>query len=125
MRIWNTKAISGASASLTSRIESMFSRFQGAFTKILSRVLDRNFNCRRPGIIIVVDHKSINLNSPNHPLIYKYDVQFFFFAFSEPFSWLTNASKPFTDQCFLKKSYFQADDPGFFAEILDFLSLIR
>jgi len=61
----------------------MFSRFQGVFTKILSRVLDRNFNCRRPGIIIAVYHKSINLNSPNQPLIYKYDVQFFFFAFLE------------------------------------------
>jgi hypothetical protein len=36
----------------------------------------------------------------------------------KPFSWLTNASKPFTDKCFLKKSYFQADDPGLFPQRL-------
>jgi hypothetical protein len=36
----------------------------------------------------------------------------FFFAFLELLFRLTNASKPFTDRCFLKKSYSQADDPG-------------
>jgi len=83
---------------------------------------------------------SRRINSINHPVdfdrrypepwrgeIYKNPLVSWIssFAFSELVFWLTIASKPFTEKCFLKKSYSQADDPGFFAEILDFLSLIR